>query len=462
MFKFRLFTVVVLILCQVFLQAVPASASPNNQEVLMGLYGTVRVGEVYVPAGITITALVNDSPYASTYTVQASGAIYYTLNLQADEGDEIKFKIGNLDAEQTFMLQAGNYTLDLTALLHEAWVDDGYDSGTPGWGLDHFASIQTAINALAPGGSIQVEPGAYSGTLIIPKPLALSGKSFPQLDADGNTAVVCSADGNVLIKGVSVQNANPVLHLGSTTCNLLAYANNFPGVQVACIADGCSSANLKHNWWGSFTAQPVGLNDPSWAARLGAAALDWADGSGVVSLGDAALTGDEGQTDLAAIVNHGNTPPFLASSSEVMCSNYYDFFLAEGESASDGSWSLSVPVNTSISPCHNLFDGIKPMKLAFVTDIQSCLTSPALCWASYPSVTKAGDHLLVASNVGVSDLEGTPFVAGSTESLDPTALLLVRLNAESQSESRLSLVLVIVISAVLGLWVTRMKFHSQK
>lgn len=448
--KIHLPLLVSLVFYLALVQVAPASAAHPYQAGTMYLSGTVQVGQVFVPAGTTVTALIDGVPFVTTDAYEISGIVYYSFIFPGAENVTFTFMVGDLQAEQSIALQDGVYTLDLTAILTLAWVDDDYGSVTGGWGLDHFASIQTAIDALAPGGAIQVEPGIYPGTILIPKPLVLIGNSFPILDSGGNAAVACSADGDVLIKGFSLQNADPVFHLGAITCNLVAYANNFPSDSAACIADGCPFANLKHNWWGSFTTQPLGLNELSWSARLGAPVLDWDDGNGIVSLGTAALAGENGQSDLAAIVDHGDTPPFVASSSEVMCSNYYDFFLVQVGPVSPGIWSLSVPVNTSIDPCRNLFDALTPMKLAYVTDIQTCLTSPSLCWDSWPSVTKAGDHLLVASSVGVSDLEGTPFVAGNPNDRDPTALLLVSLNAASAADIRVILLVAIGAIILLG------------
>ena len=49
-------------------------------------------------------------------------------------------------------------------LLPEVWVDDSYTPLTPGWGVDHFATIQNGINAVDPGGIVNVYPGTYNET----------------------------------------------------------------------------------------------------------------------------------------------------------------------------------------------------------------------------------------------------------------------------------------------------------
>ncbi len=96
-----------------------------------------------------------------------------------------------------------------------AWVDDDYNSSTPGWNMDHFNSLQEAINAVKDGGKCYVYYGLYSGCKI--------GKS---LDLIGENAYIFSnGDGifvtadNVNIKGfyinaedngIKIQNAENV------------------------------------------------------------------------------------------------------------------------------------------------------------------------------------------------------------------------------------------------------------
>jgi len=55
------------------------------------------------------------------------------------------------------------------------YVDDGFDSSTPGWGVDHFAKIQDGINAVAEGGTVNVLPGTYQEQILIQKSLNLIG-----------------------------------------------------------------------------------------------------------------------------------------------------------------------------------------------------------------------------------------------------------------------------------------------
>ncbi len=49
----------------------------------------------------------------------------------------------------------------------EVWVDDDYNSSTPGWGYNHFAKIQDGIDAVADGGIVHVASGIYNEALTI-------------------------------------------------------------------------------------------------------------------------------------------------------------------------------------------------------------------------------------------------------------------------------------------------------
>jgi len=76
-----------------------------------------------------------------------------------------------------FLLTFCTNFLPAAAPVH-VYVDDGYTAeacGGHAWHVDAFASIQAGIDAVAPGGTVQIAPGRYAEFLSVPKPLTLRG-----------------------------------------------------------------------------------------------------------------------------------------------------------------------------------------------------------------------------------------------------------------------------------------------
>jgi len=55
------------------------------------------------------------------------------------------------------------------------WVDDDFDSGTPGWNVTRFSVIQDGVAAVASGGTVHVAAGTYDEQVVINKRLTLQG-----------------------------------------------------------------------------------------------------------------------------------------------------------------------------------------------------------------------------------------------------------------------------------------------
>ena len=61
-------------------------------------------------------------------------------------------------------------------VLPKFYVDDNYDSSTPGWQIDHFDNIQDAIDVSSDGDRILVYAGTYSEALTINHQIDLFGE----------------------------------------------------------------------------------------------------------------------------------------------------------------------------------------------------------------------------------------------------------------------------------------------
>lgn len=71
------------------------------------------------------------------------------------------------------------------SVLPKFYVDDDYDSSTPGWQVDHFNNIQGAISASSAEDRIVVYAGTYNETFIIPHQLNLFGEDRDTTIIDG-------------------------------------------------------------------------------------------------------------------------------------------------------------------------------------------------------------------------------------------------------------------------------------
>jgi hypothetical protein len=57
----------------------------------------------------------------------------------------------------------------------QVWVDDDFNSGTPGWNVTRFAVVQDGVSAVTSGGTVHVAAGIYDEQVIIDKMLTLQG-----------------------------------------------------------------------------------------------------------------------------------------------------------------------------------------------------------------------------------------------------------------------------------------------
>lgn len=108
-----------------------------------------------------------------------------------------------------------------------AWVDDDFNETTPGWDVDHFASIQSGINAVGPNGSVYVYNGTYNENIDIEKTIHLIGEDKDGAVIDGNWSghSVCVAADMVKITGFTIQNGSPI-GIYVTSNNVTITGNN--------------------------------------------------------------------------------------------------------------------------------------------------------------------------------------------------------------------------------------------
>ncbi len=133
-----------------------------------------------------------------TVYLQAPYVLYDTWNgIHAE-------KQGYREAEGTILV----LNSDLPAPIYVE-VDDDCNHNTPGWGYDHFTSIQTAIYTVASGGTVFVHSGTYYEPIIISKPLILDGQCKDTVFIDGNHqgTIIRITASDVLIDDMTLSNA---------------------------------------------------------------------------------------------------------------------------------------------------------------------------------------------------------------------------------------------------------------
>jgi hypothetical protein len=115
----------------------------------------------------------------------------------------------------------------------EVWVDDDYNPLTPGWGTDHFASVQNGIDAVAVGGTVNVAAGTYQENLAAWKDMEII-KSLSLIGSGSGTTVIQLSEGNGLggkMNGVEIRGSNLDVHLEGlnfTKRHGNTYATTFP------------------------------------------------------------------------------------------------------------------------------------------------------------------------------------------------------------------------------------------
>ncbi len=206
---------------------------------------------------------------------------------------------------------------------------------------EQFCTIQTAIDDVdtLDGHTLQLASDTYTETAItVHKGITITGNGMGAsvVDADGNDGFTTSAN-NVILQNMTLRNSDTAIAIsdGSLTVRgnelytstlifeacggtFTAYANNIVTFTTGISSTAGATLNARHNWGNTHSTQPAGVDNDSWAYRLGAPVVNW----GVDSLPDgAAIAGGAGT---GVSVDHGTTVPFgrPTSPTGTPCSNF--------------------------------------------------------------------------------------------------------------------------------------------
>jgi len=106
---------------------------------------------------------------------------------------------------------SSNLIVDHEATTNIVYVDDDFNESTPGWGYDHFNSIQEAINSVPEGGTVYVWNGTYVENVVVDKSVSIIGNGSlccRVAAANGNDDVFYVTADYVNISGFTVENAS--------------------------------------------------------------------------------------------------------------------------------------------------------------------------------------------------------------------------------------------------------------
>jgi len=109
----------------------------------------------------------------------------------------------------SFIFQHKSSYVRADSTLPKYFVDDDFNSSTPGWGNDHFDRIQAAIDKSSIGDRIIVYEGTYEENIVINKAISLFGEDVDQviIDGGGEGSVVLIDSSNVDFSTFTIQNS---------------------------------------------------------------------------------------------------------------------------------------------------------------------------------------------------------------------------------------------------------------
>ncbi len=168
------------------------------------------------------------------------------------------------------------------------YVDDDYTSSTPGWYVDHFPTIQIALDLLGPYGTAIIYDGEYDVDLVI-----------DNTPCDNTGITIMGEYGcfptsqSAVIQGHAIISVNDVtikyLEFKPTTMGAITVEDSITGTMLECnkfrrdcIADaigvqalGSTVVDAECNWWGAMDGPNGGIMDDGKTA----------DGNGVKNIG---------------------------------------------------------------------------------------------------------------------------------------------------------------------------------
>ncbi len=163
----------------------------------------------------------------------------------------------------------------LTDCQDEVWIDNSFNSDTPGWWIDHFKYKQIALDWLDTGGTAYVNPGIYDEDISIDDIPCCDNTGITQMGSYGCFPIGESA----IIRGTETIKVDDVtikyLEYSPTSNAAIIIQNRLSGItlrcnkfQQDCLTDtiGVNSftkemVDAELNWWGRPSGPQGGIMD---------------------------------------------------------------------------------------------------------------------------------------------------------------------------------------------------------
>ncbi len=132
------------------------------------------------------------------------------------------------------------------------YVDDDFNTTTPGWGTTHFDQIQSAIDNASQGNRIIVYEGTYYENILIDKTVDLFGEDggTTLLDGGGEGSVITITASNVDLSTFTIQNSgdtktDAAVHISSGSGNIVE--NTITDCSCGIFVDECDNNIIAQN-----------------------------------------------------------------------------------------------------------------------------------------------------------------------------------------------------------------------
>ena len=173
--------------------------------------------------------------------------------------------------------------------MDEVWVDDNYHSGTPGWNINRFPTIQAGVDRVASGGIVHVMDGFYDEDVVVnPDSFWCTGRTNILIQGEG---LPTDETSRVIVDGTMTINVDSTIveNLWFNPTTEPAVTVNSYGVKLYhnVFDQGCESDSVglhankpvdaEDNWWGAPDGPNGGLMDNG----------EMANGMGVQVIGEA-------------------------------------------------------------------------------------------------------------------------------------------------------------------------------